>query len=625
MTPGVKYGVPARRSEYLRLAMHPQAANHGSYREWLESSARPLAIDLFSGAGGLSLGLEAAGFRVALAADVDEWALETHAHNFEGLALRLDLAAKEVRDNIVKLFEGVDVGLIAGGPPCQPYSRAGKSKIRSLVEQGDRHETDHRRELWRSLLDLIEEIRPRAVLMENVPDMALNDDMAVVRQMMSRLEECGYEVDARIVDAWTYEVPQHRQRLVLVGIRDAGEFIWPEPSELVTVRDAIGDLPVLRAKRDEIGAVALPYGGAKTDFQRRARKDCVGENADIVHDHVTRAVRDDDLEAFRLMKPGTLYSDLPAKLRRYRADIFDDKYNRLDWNDLSRTITAHIAKDGYWYIHPQQHRTLTVREAARIQTFPDHFRFAGSRSHQFAQIGNAVPPALAEVVGTGILDALRRRPTLSNRTSQWRIRFRDLMTHWAMVDRSTTPWAYPGDPWAVTVGQILGGKGKVGWPDPEDALALIPTWRDATEPMLATLEVMADQGRRRVAVGRLRSIADAVHNDPDGWAGTQWLGQIRMDPAARQWLDLLGFGGNGLRPSTSALRVTARVIGRDVDRQNRLTAGRMELAKLVGHGPESATVNAAMHQLGTRICTNEDPNCPKCPVRAICRDRRVID
>src|SRR5690606_8479534 len=142
------------------------------------------------------------------------------------------------------------------------------------------------------------------------------------------------------------------------------------------------------------GQVEMKAARPTTAFQRKAREKMNGHA--VVWDHVTRPVRDDDREAFRLMKPGTRYGELPKHLRRYRDDIFDDKYNRLDWNGLSRSITAHIAKDGYWYIHPSELRTLTVREAARIQTFPDHFRFAGSRSHAFRQIGNAVPPALGE-------------------------------------------------------------------------------------------------------------------------------------------------------------------------------------------------------------------------------------
>ena len=131
-----------------------------------------------------------------------------------------------------------------------------------------------------------------------------------------------------------------------------------------------------------------------------------GDNADRVYDQITRPVREDDKIAFEHMDAKTRYSDLPEELRRYRADIFDDKYKRLEENGLSRTITAHIAKDGYWYIHPRDNRTLTVREAARLQTFPDRYRFAGPPSAAFRQIGNAVPPFLGEQLGMAIRASL---------------------------------------------------------------------------------------------------------------------------------------------------------------------------------------------------------------------------
>jgi len=614
------YGVAVRRSESLRLPMHPDAPSQGRYRSWMTGSDRPLAIDLFSGAGGLSYGLEAAGYRVALAVDLDDWALETHAHNFEGVALQLDLGDPDVRDGIVKLFDGVDVALVAGGPPCQPYSRAGRSKIRSLVNDGARDAQDHRKELWKSFLDIAERIRPRAVLMENVPDMALGDDMAVMRHMLARLEMAGYEADARIIDTWDYGVPQHRQRLVIVGVRDGGTFSWPDSVERVTLRDAISDLPVLDPTHQEVGSVVLPYGGPLSDFQRRARKRCNGENDDVVFDHVTRTVRPDDLEAFRLMKPGTLYSDLPEELRRYRADIFDDKYNRLDWADLSRSITAHIAKDGYWYIHPDQHRTLTVREAARVQTFPDHFRFAGSRSHQFTQIGNAVPPAVGEAVGGAILEAMRRpRARASERISPWRSSVRARLEAWAERDRVTSTWAYPSEPWEVLVGLVLGGKGDVGWPDPATALDLVPTVEDATPQMMSVLEVMADPGTRRRAVERLRRVAEALRGDPEGWDGQAWSKAAGLSPAPREWFDLLARERGGLAPSSSVLRVTARVTGSNVNEKNRMSRGRMELAMLVGDGPRAATINAAMHRLGAQVCLSADPACGECPLKRLCR------
>ena len=138
-------------------------------------------------------------------------------------------------------------------------------------------------------------------------------------------------------------------------------------------------------------AIAVPAAAARRACPRRDRAS--------IHDHITRDVRPDDAEAFALLGEGQTYADLPERLQRYRSDIFTDKYKRLAWDEVSRSITAHIAKDGYWYIHPEQHRTLSIREAARVQTFPDWFRFAGQPTHRLSQIGNAVPPLLGEALG----------------------------------------------------------------------------------------------------------------------------------------------------------------------------------------------------------------------------------
>lgn len=615
------YGVTARRSAPLRLPMHADAPEHGSWERWVEESEDPIAIDLFAGAGGLSEGLEAAGYRVALSVDIEEWALETHAHNFAGLALKLDLASPEARDGIVSLFDGLDVDLVAGGPPCQPFSRAGRSKIRSLVGLGMRDAVDVRRELWRAFLDLVERIRPKAVLMENVPDMALGDGTVVLRHMIDCLEEAGYEVDARIVDTWLCGVPQHRQRLILVAIRDGGPFVWPSPVGQVTVADAIADLPVLDVEPDSaVGAEVMPYlARSSSNFARRARVQCEGDLGGLVYDHVTRAVRDDDLDAFMLMTPGTLYSDLPDRVKRYRDDIFDDKYNRLAWDGLSRSITAHIAKDGYWYIHPEQHRTLTVREAARIQTFPDSFRFAGTRSHQFQQIGNAVPPILGEAMGSAVLTAVGAEPLEGHGLSAFRGEFRTRLAEWAAQDRLVTPWAYPGEPWGVAVGLILGTtRGEPGWPSAADVLREAPVLDGTTPALLGRLRAKTDPGRRRKAVERLAAAAAAVRGDPAGWEGDAWSRAAALGPAGRDWFGTLTGAEKQIIASTGALRVTARVGATDVDWQNRNSAGRMELAKLVGGGEAATMLNAAIQRLGTVVCTSERPACHDCPVRELC-------
>ena len=588
----------------------------------MRDSQRPVAIDLFAGAGGLSYGLEAAGYRVALSVDSDDWALKTHAHNFEGLALRRDLALEESLAEIVDLFEGLDVGLIAGGPPCQPFSRAGRSKIRSLVDLGVREAVDARKELWRAFLDIVEQICPRAVLLENVPDMALGDGMVVLRLMMDRLERAGYEVDARIVDTWLHGVPQHRQRLILVGVRGGGVFRWPLAEERVTVRDAIGDLPVLDVTPGTlVGADVVDYGTlVMSDFARKARKGCVGDDAGRVYDHLTRAVRHDDYEAFEMMTAGTLYSDLPDRVKRYRDDIFDDKYNRLDWSSLSRSITAHIAKDGYWYIHPDQPRTLTVREAARIQTFPDTFRFAGSRSHQFQQIGNAVPPALAEVIAAAILDCVRSDEQRRRCPSRDSAQFRERLGRWAAEDSRMSPWVYPGDPWPVAVGLIVGSKRANTWEVSSDVLGCAPTVDDATPGRFAAIRRLAHPGQSRSVVKRIEAVAAAVRRHPAGWESDGWRRRARLGPAARRWYALMTGESKGLVTSAAVLRVTARVTGTEVDRRNQNSTGRMELAKLVGIGEGAATLNVAVHRLGQTVCAPRNPACQECPLQPICAD-----
>lgn len=615
------YGVKLRRSIPLRLSAHPHTPASDEWYDWMRRSSHPIAIDLFCGAGGLSYGLASAGYRIALSVDTNRLALETHAHNIPGRAISMDLHYRQARDELVKLFEDVDVDLIAGGPPCQPFSTAGRSKIRDLIENGIRDSNDNRRELWRAFLDVVERIRPRAVLLENVPGMALGEEMIVLRTMLGQLDRCGYDTDARIVDSWLHGVPQQRQRLILVGVRD-GSFVWPQAVQKVNLRESIGDLPELNIKPDcPIGAEVMVYNDvACSDFVRRARRYCTDEDAKRIYDHVTRPVRADDLEIFKLMSSGTLYSELPDSMKRYRDDIFCDKYNRLDWANICRSITAHLAKDGYWYIHPEQHRTLTVREAARIQTFPDNYRFAGSRSHQFEQIGNAVPPALAEKIGSALIKSIYPQK-MTNQCSQSakRLKIRKCLREWADEDRKSVPWSYPGDPWPVAVGLIVGSRAMSDQFTPKDILRMAPTFEDVTPQLFTKIHKMTCQESYLKAIQKLESIVNGVKENYKELRARAWHIREQLGPAARDWYNLLT--GDSVAPvaSTAVLRVTARVTGSGVDTRYRNSKGRMELAKLIGYGPDAAILNAAMHRLGQQTCTLRNPVCHTCPLHSLCK------
>src|SRR5699024_4030489 len=162
-----------------------------------------------------------------MGADHYEAAVSTHAHHFAGLSLDWDLADPDVVKRVGELIKNAGIEIIAGGPPCQPFSRAGRSMIRHRVQLGERDPNDERRDLWRSFLEIATIARPRAVLMENVPDLALDREMFIFRSVVEELEQEGYSVHTRIVESWRYGVPQMRQRLLIVALRDGVAFEWP--------------------------------------------------------------------------------------------------------------------------------------------------------------------------------------------------------------------------------------------------------------------------------------------------------------------------------------------------------------------------------------------------------------
>ncbi|MGW5769037.1 DNA cytosine methyltransferase [Streptomyces longwoodensis] len=621
MTKG-KYGVPLERSDYLKLPRHPESCTEEGFAEWLERHAgERLAVDLFSGAGGLSLGIEQAGWTVAAGVDFDERALETHAANFAGLSLHMDLGNPDVRDRLVALLLSAKIDLVAGGPPCQPFSRAGRSKIRDLVRNHGRDPQDHRKQLWRAYLDVVTRVRPRAVLMENVPDMGLGDDFAVVRIIEEKLEDLGYATQLRLVDAWQYGVPQHRKRLILLARNDVEQFDWaPKQDKSVSLHEAISDLPKLEVEpRKRVGERELPYQKPvkPSEFAVLMRKDVPQD--DVVHDHMTRRVREDDWEIFsRHMNSRTLYSDLPQELRRYRADSFTDKYKKLDWKELSRSITAHIAKDGYWYIHPEQPRTLTVREAARIQTFPDRFRFAGTRSDAFRQIGNAVPPLLGRAAALAVAP-VEGKPPAAGLTPHWR-RVRDELSRWAEDAREQDGWYhYPGpemaSPQAAVVALLSGSRIKQS--ELRDIMQTVRGMKCVTKKVF---ERLLGQAPTKAALDKLTRLTPLI-DDRYAWRDEKKHDvpeRLGFTPSEEALYTLLLGDQDLLLVTQGALRVGARVNDSESDRTNKLTDGRVNLVRLVGAGTNASLRMAALRVIGNDFCKSREPGCPWCPLAKHC-------
>jgi DNA (cytosine-5)-methyltransferase 1 len=466
-------------------------------------------------------------------------------------------------------------------------------------------------------MQIVERLAPEAVLVENVPELPSWDDGAVLSGFLQALGELGYSVDARVLDCFRYGVPQHRSRLILVGLRGGRQVQWPQPTdELVTLHDAIGDLPPVPGGQRAERLPYQPRPRSGSSFQRRMRRGLPRAERAWIHDHMTRAVRADDWEAYTGLTPGQTYADMPTHLQRYRTDIFTDKYKRLSWDELSRTITAHISKDGYWYIHPEQHRTLSIREAARLQTFPDQFRFAGQPSHRFAQIGNAVPPVLAETVGRSLLLSLKA-PRRSSGIDDGSPRHRLLEWH---SREPSHPWRKPGmDPWMVLAGELtIERSSRHDIDDRFRALSAVAPSPDALVGSIYPEDVLEDAGlsphAARTLVGAAIAIVDLFAGlIPDDDLELRAIPGVG-DSVAKAVL-CFGHGRKAVPLHSAAARIAARVAGRDESRRWQL---RLDLHRLAGPLGPDAGFNAAVIRLGNVICRPEKPLCAQCPIRPDC-------
>jgi len=452
-------------------------------------------LDLFSGCGGLSLGFQRAGFEIIGGVESDSLAAKTYAailHRDDREALRelagrpRDIRSISPRD-LLREFGFNDwksaVDVLVGGPPCQAYARVGRAKLREIRKHPDAFSLDERGGLYLHYLEYVRELRPLALLLENVPDILSYGSRNVVKEIGVLLGNLGYRVNLGVLNAASYGVPQIRRRVYLIALHEELErfpsfplpthevgrlapgyrefaalaaslrhgdtpFSGPAPElagetreilpPAVTVGEAISDLPVVRGHLD--GSMrrgrrrfdeSLPYASPpRSSFAREMREGWPGlEAGDGVRDQVIRLLPRDH-PIFARMKPGDEYpaarriaqqlfeneldrarargeqvdegtAAREALKRRivppYDPGKFPNKWCKMDPDSPARTLLAHLAHDCYTHIHYDdiQARTLSVREAARLQSFPDGFRFCGGMNPAFRMIGNAVPPLMA--------------------------------------------------------------------------------------------------------------------------------------------------------------------------------------------------------------------------------------
>jgi DNA (cytosine-5)-methyltransferase 1 len=437
--------------QVLRIKEHELASGASSIcfkvKKLISQKTRPRILDLFAGAGGFSEGFVSAGCEMIAHIEMDKDACETirtrmiyHALRRSGKLseYRKYASGKKTRGALVednnlqqevesviqaqiseknraalikevrRRLAGEKLDMIIGGPPCQAYSHIGRASDRRKMKR------DPRKFLYEHYVEFIKAFKPKMFVFENVPGLLSAGKGSYLADMRRLMKKAGYKTDYRLLNAADFGVPQNRKRVILIGWReDSGLEAYPEfktVERTYTVADFLSGLPKLKAGQGN--ERTLRKGGSAL----LRRLDIESKDTPFILDHAARPQSQRDLEIYKIavrkknLGGNLRYPDLPKNLKSYKNETsFLDRFKVVDASALaSHTVIAHIAKDGHYYIHPdiKQNRALTVREAARLQTFPDNFIFEGTRSSKYRQIGNAVPPMLSKVIADELLRRL---------------------------------------------------------------------------------------------------------------------------------------------------------------------------------------------------------------------------
>ena len=362
---------------------------------------KPILIDLFCGCGGFSKGFENAGFDIALGIDSWKDATITYQHNFpNAIVLNQDITTVtgEVLLNRLKNMSTEDIDVIIGGPPCQGFSLSGKRML-----------DDPRNKLYKSFVEVVSEIKPKVFVMENVPGLIRLFDGKVKEEILNDFSSLGYEVEMQLLSADNFGVPQQRKRVFFVGlnkekVHNTKTFIFPRPthgigetlSPPITCEQAISDLDFVP---DDI---ALPECmdyklPSQSEYQKLMR-----DGSTAIYNHSITLHKERTKEIIAMVPDGGNYKDLPQELWGIR------KVN-IAWTRMNSQKPCFTIDTGHnHHFHYKENRVPSVRESARIQSFSDTFKFIGIRTSQLKQVGNAVPPILAQALASKIISLLKQ-------------------------------------------------------------------------------------------------------------------------------------------------------------------------------------------------------------------------
>jgi DNA (cytosine-5)-methyltransferase 1 len=366
------------------------------------------SIDLFAGAGGLSEGFRMEGFHILTANDFDKDAAETYKFNHPEVNF-LDGPIQNITGEALlskaEIKKG-DLDVLVGGPPCQAFS----------VYNHQRGFHDERSGLFREYIRLVDALEPKVIVMENVTGMSSLENGKAINEIYNSLKKLNYNIEHKILKAEEYGVPQERRRIIFIGVQAGYVVQWPEQThskdankgliKFNTVWDAISDLPALEIDNGFEEGVYI--NEPLSNLQK-----CLRKKSNYIFNHYAPHLTPINMQRMQFIPQGGSWRDIPQYLlpdgmKRAKRSDHTKRYGRLMKDGLSSTILTRC--DPHWgaYIHPTQNRTLTVREAARLQTFPDRIKFFGSRVEQYRQVGNAVPPLLGKAIAKAVKKILNK-------------------------------------------------------------------------------------------------------------------------------------------------------------------------------------------------------------------------
>ena len=350
---------------------------------------KPKVIDLFAGVGGMSLGFEKQGFDIIVANECDPSIAESYKENHKKTKMIVgDITTLDLKESFGKYKGEVDV--VIGGPPCQGFSQKGKRKTIH----------DERNFLFKYYVKVVELVKPKYFVMENVPNLLTAEKGYFKKEIEELFNAMGYSLTMGVLNASDYGVPQNRKRAVIIGKLNGKALNLPVPlNKKVTIWDAISDLAYLESGEGKEEQLYL--NAPETDYQKKLRK-----NSKCLYNHIATKHSKVALERLALIPENAGREVLPEE--HLTKSIYSGTWTRMRRDEISVTITTRFdTPSSGKFTHPFLNRAITVREAARIQSFPDDFKFVGNKSSQMKQVGNAVPPLLASAIAKVIINDIK--------------------------------------------------------------------------------------------------------------------------------------------------------------------------------------------------------------------------